>query len=45
MFTVVTMVFQQIMIELNGAESQEERIVTVTKIEIKITKKNGCYIS
>jgi hypothetical protein len=32
MFKVVTMVFQQIMTELNAAELEEDRIVAITKI-------------
>jgi hypothetical protein len=31
MFTVVAKVFQQIMTELNGAESEEGRTVVITK--------------
>jgi hypothetical protein len=32
MFKVVVMIFQQIMTELNGAESEEDRIIALTKI-------------
>jgi hypothetical protein len=32
MFKVVATIFQQIMTELSGAESEEGRIVTITKI-------------
>jgi hypothetical protein len=32
MFKVVAMVFQQITTELNGAESEEERIVAIMKM-------------
>jgi hypothetical protein len=42
MFKVVTMAFQQIMRELNGAESEEDRIVAMTKIILKLMKQNGC---
>jgi hypothetical protein len=42
MFKVVTTVFQQIMTELNGAESEEYRIVAITKIVFKLMKQNGC---
>jgi hypothetical protein len=40
MFTVVTTAFQQIMTELNGAES-EDRTVAITKIVFKLLKQNG----
>jgi hypothetical protein len=40
-FKVVATVFQQVMTELNGAESEEERIVAITKIVLKLTKKGG----
>jgi hypothetical protein len=36
MFTVVATVFQQIMTELNGAETDEDRIM------LKLIKQNGC---
>jgi uncharacterized tellurite resistance protein B-like protein len=42
MFKVVAMVFQQIMTELNGAESEEDRIVAIAKIVSKLMKHNGC---
>jgi hypothetical protein len=32
MFTGVATIFQQIMIELNGAESEEDRIMAITKL-------------
>jgi hypothetical protein len=35
MFTVVATLFQQIMTELNCAESEEDRIVAITKIVIR----------
>jgi hypothetical protein len=35
------MIFQQIMTELNGAESEEDKSVGITKIVLKVTKKNG----
>jgi hypothetical protein len=42
MFTVVATVFQQIMTELNWAKSEDDRIVAITKIALKLTKQNGC---
>jgi hypothetical protein len=39
------MVFQLIMTELIVAEADEERIVVITKIVIKLMKQNGCWIS
>jgi hypothetical protein len=42
MFKVVTMVFQRIMTELSGAESEEDRIVAITKIVSELMKQNGC---
>jgi hypothetical protein len=36
MFTVVATVFQQIMTELTGAESEEDRIVAIAKIVFKL---------
>jgi hypothetical protein len=39
MFKVVTTVFQQIMRELNGAESEEDRIVAITKIVLQLMKQ------
>jgi uncharacterized tellurite resistance protein B-like protein len=42
MFKVVAMVFQQIMTELSGAESEEDRIVAITKIVSKLMNQNGC---
>jgi hypothetical protein len=42
MFTVVATIFQQIMTELNGAESEEDRITTIPKkILLKLMKQNG----
>jgi uncharacterized tellurite resistance protein B-like protein len=41
MFTAVATLFQQIMTELNGAESEEDRIITIAKIVFHIIKKNG----
>jgi cytoskeletal protein RodZ len=38
LFTVVGMIFQQIMTELNGAESEEDRIMAITKILLKLVK-------
>jgi spore coat protein CotF len=42
MFKAVTAVFQQIMTELNEAEPEEDRIMAITKIVLKLVKKNGC---
>jgi hypothetical protein len=39
MFTVVATIIQQIMTELNGAESEESRIIAITKIVLKFKKK------
>jgi hypothetical protein len=39
MFKVVATVFQQIMTELNGAESEENGIVAVTKIVLNLMKQ------
>jgi hypothetical protein len=41
MFTGVATMFQQIMTELNAAESEEDRIVAITKIVLKLMKQNG----
>jgi hypothetical protein len=41
MFKVVIMIFQQIMTELNGAESEEDRIMAITKTVLKLVKQNG----
>jgi hypothetical protein len=35
MFKVVTTIFQQIVTELSGAKSEEDRIMAITKICIK----------
>jgi hypothetical protein len=40
-FTAVATIFQQIMTELNGAEPEEDRIVAITKIVLKLMKQNG----
>jgi hypothetical protein len=40
MFKVATGV-QQIMTELNGAVSEEDKIVAITKIVLNIMKQNG----
>jgi hypothetical protein len=42
MFKVVATVFQQIMTLLNAAESEEDRIMAITKIVLKFMKQNGC---
>jgi hypothetical protein len=41
MFTVVATIFQQIMAERNGAESEEDRIMAITKIVLKLMKQMG----
>jgi hypothetical protein len=41
MFEVVATAFQQIMTELNTAESEEDRIVAITKIVLKLMKQNS----
>jgi hypothetical protein len=41
MFTAVTTIIQQIMTELNGAEPEEDRIMVITRIVLKLTKQNG----
>jgi hypothetical protein len=40
MFTVVAIIFQQILTQLNGAES-EVRIMAITKTILKLMKQNG----
>jgi hypothetical protein len=40
MFIVVTVV-QQIMTEFNGAVSEEEKILVITKIVLNLKKQNG----
>jgi hypothetical protein len=40
MFRVVAKTFQQIMTDLSGAESEEDRIMTVTIIVSELMKKN-----
>jgi hypothetical protein len=37
----VVTVLQQIMTELNGAVSEEDKIVTITKIVLNLKKQNG----
>jgi hypothetical protein len=41
MYTVVAAIFQQIVIELSGAESEADRIMVITKIVLKRIKQNG----
>jgi hypothetical protein len=43
MFKVVTVIFQQIMTELNGTKSEEDTIMAVIKIVLKVMKQNGCW--
>jgi hypothetical protein len=45
MFKVAATVFQQIMREPNATESEEDRIVVITAILLKLTKQNGSYSS
>jgi hypothetical protein len=45
MFTVVATVFQQIMTDLSGTESEEDRIMTITKIVFKLMKQSVRQIS
>jgi hypothetical protein len=42
MFKVVATILQQIMTELSGSESEEDRIVAMTNIVFKLMKQNGC---
>jgi hypothetical protein len=42
MFKVVALTFQQIMRELSGAKSEEDRIMAITKLVLKLMKQNGC---
>jgi hypothetical protein len=39
-FEVVAAVFQQIMTELNGAKSEEDRIAAIAKIVLNIMKQH-----
>jgi hypothetical protein len=41
-FKAVTTISQQIMTELNGAESEEYRIKVITRIVLILMKENGC---
>jgi Na+/phosphate symporter len=40
MFKVVTTTFQQIMTKFNGADSEKDRIMTITKTLLKLMKQN-----
>jgi hypothetical protein len=42
MFTVVATVFQQVMAELSVPETEEDRIVAITKTVLKLVKQNCC---
>jgi hypothetical protein len=44
MFREVATVLQQIMTHLNGAESEADRIVAITKIVLKLMRQNGCIL-
>jgi hypothetical protein len=39
-FEVVAAVFQQIMTQLNGTKSEEDRIVAIAKIVLNLMKQN-----
>jgi hypothetical protein len=41
MYKVVATIFQEIMTELNGAESEEGRTMATTKIVLKLMKQKG----
>jgi hypothetical protein len=41
MLIMVAMIFQQIMAELNVAKSEEDTIMAITKIVLKLTRQNG----
>jgi hypothetical protein len=41
MFIVFAVPFQQVMRVLNGAESEGDRIMAITKIVLKLMKQNG----
>jgi hypothetical protein len=41
MFTVIAKIFQQIMTEHSGVESEEDRIMVITKNALKLVKQNG----
>jgi hypothetical protein len=45
MFTVVATILQQILTEFNWAESEEDRIMDITKIVVKLMKQNDRQIS
>jgi hypothetical protein len=38
MFTVVAKIFQKIMTQLNGADSEEDRTVPITRTVLKLMK-------
>jgi uncharacterized tellurite resistance protein B-like protein len=41
MFKVAATIFQQIMSELDGAKREEDRIMAITKMLLKLIKQNG----
>jgi uncharacterized protein YoaH (UPF0181 family) len=41
MFKIVAAIFQQIMTQLNGNESEQDRIAAITKVVLKLMKPNG----
>jgi hypothetical protein len=38
-------VLQEVMTQLDGAESEENKIVVITKVVLKVTMQDGCLIS
>jgi hypothetical protein len=42
MLTLVATVFQQIVTGLNGAESEEDTIMAITQIVLKLMKQSDC---
>jgi hypothetical protein len=40
-FTAVAAILQQIMTQLSGAESEEDRTKTITKIVLELMKQSG----
>jgi hypothetical protein len=43
MIKVVAMIFRHIITELNGAKSEEDRIMSISKNCTKTHEENGCY--
>jgi uncharacterized tellurite resistance protein B-like protein len=42
MFTVVATIFQQIMAHFSGAKSEEDRMMIISNLVLKLMKQNGC---